>query len=100
MREPVLPLSWLKRTVLRLTALYSFTGTVTSPKLMAPVQIERGMDRSVCPTERGLHTLRRTNCARRGRGWETMSCMGKGHHLVLTVAAALVLTPPAVAQAS
>lgn len=27
-----------------------------------------------------------------------MSCMGKRHHLVLTVAAALVLTPPAVAQ--
>ena len=52
MREPVLALSWLKRTVLRLTALYSFTGTVTSPKLMAPVQIERGMDRASVPDGR------------------------------------------------
>ena len=51
-REPVLALSWLKRTVLRLTALYSLTGTVTSPKLMAPVQMERGMNRQVCPTAR------------------------------------------------
>src|SRR3954467_8992876 len=63
MRDPVLALSWLKRTVLRLTALYSLTGTVTSPKLMAPVQIERGMDRQVCPTGGVLHTSRRHSCA-------------------------------------
>src|ERR1700733_5550124 len=43
MRTPVLLESWWKRTVLRLTALYSLTGTVTRPKLIAPVQIERGM---------------------------------------------------------
>src|SRR3954454_13403365 len=42
MRTPVLPLSWWKRTVLRETAEDSFTGTVTRPKEMAPVQIERG----------------------------------------------------------
>src|SRR4051794_5337231 len=65
MREPVLALSWLKRTVLRLTALYSFTGTVTRPKLMAPVQIERGMDAQVCPRDAALHTLRIGSCAQR-----------------------------------
>src|SRR5437867_3273247 len=63
MRDPVFWLSWLKRTVLRLTALYSLTGTVTSPKLMAPVQIERGMDRQVCRRMRNLHTRRRRSCA-------------------------------------
>ncbi len=47
MRTPFLPLSWWKRTVLRLIALYSLTGTVTRPKLIAPVQIERGIVRSV-----------------------------------------------------
>src|SRR3712207_1370434 len=35
--------SWLKRTPLRWTAEYSFTGTLTRPKEMAPVQIARGM---------------------------------------------------------
>src|SRR4051794_35032592 len=95
MREPVLALSWLKRTVLRLTALYSLTGTVTSPKLMAPVQIERGIDRSVCPTASGLHTRRTTSCVL-DHWWETMSCMGR--HLVLTVVAALALTGTAQAQ--
>src|ERR1700761_6671269 len=47
MRTPVFPLSWWKRTFLRLIALYSLTGTVTKPKLIAPVQIERGIVRSV-----------------------------------------------------
>src|SRR3954452_8714255 len=37
------PSSWWKRTVLRETALYSFTGMLTRPKLMAPLQIARGM---------------------------------------------------------
>ncbi len=35
--------SWLKRTVLRDTAVYIRTGTLTSPKLMVPVQMARGM---------------------------------------------------------
>src|SRR5204862_3340737 len=34
----------LKRIVLRSTAVNSFTGTLTSPKLIAPVQIGRGME--------------------------------------------------------
>ena len=34
--------SWLKRTSLGETALNSFTGTLTSPKLMAPLQMGRG----------------------------------------------------------
>ena len=34
---------WLKRTVLRVTALYSFTGMLTRPKLIDPLQMARGM---------------------------------------------------------
>src|SRR3954451_10775722 len=43
-REPVSLLSWWNRTVLRLTAEYIFTGTVTRPKLIVPVQMDRAMD--------------------------------------------------------
>src|ERR1051325_5113691 len=43
MRTPSLSWSWWKRTDLRDTALYSFTGTFTSPKLMAPLQIDLGI---------------------------------------------------------
>ena len=43
MRAPVSSSSWLNRTVFLLTALYSFTGTFTSPKLIAPLQIARAM---------------------------------------------------------
>src|SRR3954464_2483398 len=53
MRTPPSASSWWKRTVLRWTALYSLTGTVTRPKEMAPVQIERGMDYLVCPIGTG-----------------------------------------------
>jgi hypothetical protein len=35
--------SWWNLTVLRETALYTFTGTLTSPKLIAPLQIARGI---------------------------------------------------------
>ena len=42
-RTPVLPDSWWKRTVLRSTALYIFTGTVTIPKPIVPVHIARGI---------------------------------------------------------
>src|SRR5581483_913773 len=42
-RAPVLLESWLKRTVLGEVALYSFTGTLTSPKLIAPDQIARAI---------------------------------------------------------
>src|SRR5918999_4510119 len=43
MRWPDSASSWWKRTVLRETALYSFTGMLTSPKLIAPLQIALGM---------------------------------------------------------
>src|SRR5205823_10119400 len=43
MRELVRPSIWWKRTSLGDTAENSFTGTFTSPKLMAPLQIARGM---------------------------------------------------------
>src|SRR5215207_165446 len=42
-RWPVLPLSWWNRTVLRLTAEYSFTGTFTSPNEIAPLHIDLGI---------------------------------------------------------
>src|SRR5690349_5358088 len=41
--------SWLKRTVLRWTAEYSFTGTFTRPNEIAPVQIDRGIGDHVTP---------------------------------------------------
>src|SRR5579859_4910671 len=43
MRAPVLAESWWKRTALGEVAVYSFTGTLTSPKLIAPDQIARAM---------------------------------------------------------
>src|SRR5687767_12810914 len=43
MRTPSLSCSWWNRTVFLLTALKSFTGTLTRPKLMAPVHMERGI---------------------------------------------------------
>src|SRR3954447_23258343 len=43
MRPPSSACSWLKRTDFEETAEYSFTGTLTRPKEMAPVQIERGI---------------------------------------------------------
>src|SRR3954463_5970295 len=43
MRAPVPSSSWLKLTSLLLVAPTSFTGTWTSPKLIAPVQIELGI---------------------------------------------------------
>src|SRR4051794_22592919 len=43
MRAPVPSSSWLNRTSFGETALNSFTGTLTSPKLMAPLQMALGM---------------------------------------------------------
>src|SRR6201985_2578725 len=43
MRAPVFPDSWWKRTDLGEVALYSLTGTLTSPKLIAPDQIARAI---------------------------------------------------------
>src|SRR6266850_1137420 len=43
MRAPVPSSSWLNRTSLGETALNSFTGTLTSPKLMAPLQMALGI---------------------------------------------------------
>src|SRR3954462_6815300 len=43
MRAPVPSSSWLNRTSLGETALNSFTGTLTSPKLIAPLQMALGM---------------------------------------------------------
>jgi hypothetical protein len=48
MREPVRASSWLKLMLLRLTALVSFTGMETNPKLTVPLQIGLGMAGS-CP---------------------------------------------------
>src|ERR1044072_2862357 len=64
MRTPVSLLSWWKRTDLRDTAEYSLTGTVTSPKEMAPVQIDLGMDAGYL---RGRHSPagRTLRCTRR-----------------------------------
>ena len=42
MRELVLSSSWLNRTSRDFVAETSFTGTVTSPKLIVPVQIALG----------------------------------------------------------
>ena len=42
-RAPVLLESWWKRTVFGEVALYSLTGTLTSPKLIAPDQIARAI---------------------------------------------------------
>src|SRR5438045_1533775 len=43
MRAPVLLESWWKRTVFGDVALYSLTGTLTNPKLIAPDQIARAI---------------------------------------------------------
>jgi hypothetical protein len=40
----VLADSWWNRTDFGEVAEYSFTGTLTSPKLIAPLQIARGID--------------------------------------------------------
>src|SRR5215207_7124048 len=48
-RCPVFPLSWWNRTVFLLTAEYSFTGTLTSPKEIAPLHIDRGMGPILLP---------------------------------------------------
>src|ERR1700739_930778 len=42
-RAPVLLEIWWKRTDFGEVALYSFTGTLTSPKLIAPLQIARAI---------------------------------------------------------
>src|SRR5450432_4017772 len=42
-RVPVLADSWWKRTDFGEVAEYILTGTLTSPKLIAPLQIARGM---------------------------------------------------------
>src|SRR5262245_32412926 len=49
MREPDRLSIWLNETDLRETALKSLTGRFTSPKLMDPLQMARGMP-LVCPT--------------------------------------------------
>ena len=53
MRRPVSASSWLKRTVFRETGEQSFTGTLTSPKVMAPLHIDRAMGPIVPKRGRG-----------------------------------------------
>src|SRR4051812_42852624 len=65
MRVPVLPLSWWKRTVFRETAEYSLTGTFTSPKEIAPLQIDRGIDALSYPGVRAI-TARTRDCGPTG----------------------------------
>src|SRR6185503_4891407 len=61
-RWPVFPLSWWNRTVFLLTAEYSFTGTFTSPKEIAPLHIERGMGPILLPAGPCRH-IRTVACA-------------------------------------
>src|SRR5690349_4908320 len=61
-RVPVLPLSWWKRTVFRETAEYSLTGTFTSPKEIAPLQIDRGIGALSYPGVRAINA-RTPDCA-------------------------------------
>src|SRR4051794_34158025 len=50
--------SWWKRTLLRDTALYSFTGTLTRPKLIAPLQIALAIDRYLSARGPGPSSIR------------------------------------------
>src|SRR5205809_7845147 len=59
MRTPLFPDSWWKRTALRSSALYSLTGTVTIPKLIAPVHIARGIRPSTTTKQRPETPLQR-----------------------------------------
>src|SRR5512134_3171251 len=63
MRLPVRLSIWLKWTVLRLTAEKSFTGTLTSPKLIEPLQMGLGMV-TVFPNFEELKSV--TACVRSG----------------------------------
>src|SRR5256885_17223658 len=58
MRAPAPSSSWLNRTSLGDTALNSFTGTLTSPKLMAPLQMALGMSVARRAHSRGVLTAR------------------------------------------
>src|SRR5436190_4858719 len=55
MRAPDLVSIWLKLTVLRDTALKSFTGMLTRPKLIDPLQMARGMATTVTITRPIVH---------------------------------------------
>src|ERR1700759_5649470 len=61
MRAPVFPESWWKRTVLGEVALYSLTGTLTSPKLIAPDQIARAIQ--ALYSERAVRSRRERSLA-------------------------------------
>ena len=55
MRAPVPSSNWLKEMRWELVALNSFTGTVTRPKLIAPLQMARAIAvllAAVCPGRR------------------------------------------------
>src|SRR5690242_21939150 len=62
MRAPVLLESWWKRTDLGEVALYSLTGTLTSPKLIAPDQIARAI--RALYSERAVRSRRERSLAR------------------------------------
>src|SRR5947199_7595886 len=66
MRTPVLLESWWKRTVFGEVAEYSLTGTLTSPKLIAPDQIARAIYIFVYPMPRARQSAERVLAARRG----------------------------------
>src|SRR5689334_6860635 len=65
MRAPSGSWSWLNRTSFLRTAVKSLTGTFTSPKLMAPLQIDLGTDKSL-PRRPWMAALSRV--AAHGRG--------------------------------
>src|SRR3954464_9566671 len=65
MRSPVPSWNWWKEMSLDSVALYSFTGTFTSPKLIVPLQIARAIP--------GLYPLARASQPVEG------DCAGNGH---------------------
>src|SRR5881398_3308487 len=79
MRTPVLLESWWKRTVFGEVAEYSLTGTLTSPKLIAPDQIARAIYIFVYPMPRAGQSAERVlaargGCVRRRLPGETGAC--------------------------
>src|ERR1700704_2385977 len=75
MREPVRSSIWLNDTVFFETALVSFTGMLTSPKLMEPLQ--RG--RAIPPLSASEHRAS-NEIGPKGRQDGQIEESGRGHH--------------------
>src|SRR3954464_3138696 len=86
MRAPVLFSNWLKWTLWSRTAANAFTGTLTSPKLMDPLQIARAMTQlypapTPCQLVTVLVALATTSVT--GSGSLGLSCVDGGGQLLL-----------------